>query len=87
MDRCKDALIRSEAGPFANYVPYTHHTGSVLENLATYSPKTLAAMHGSVYYGDGSQALRDLAVVMREVLGPKAEDGETTPIGTIKTQD
>jgi hypothetical protein len=40
-------------------------------------------MHGSTYYGDGAQALRDLAGVMREVLGPKA-DGETTSIGTIE---
>jgi hypothetical protein len=39
-------------------------------------------MHGSSYFGDGSQALRDLATVMREVLGPKAEQG-TTVIGTI----
>jgi flavorubredoxin len=85
MDRCKSALLETEAGPFANYVPYTHHTGRVLESLAERRPKTLAAMHGSTYYGDGAQALRDLATVMRDVLGPKAQDGETTPIGTIKT--
>jgi len=36
-------------------------------------------MHGSSYRGDGGQALRDLAVVMREVLGPKAEEGQTIP--------
>jgi hypothetical protein len=57
----------------------------VLETLAEYAPKTLAAMHGSTYHGDGAQALRDLATVMRDVLGPKAQHGETTPIGTIKT--
>jgi flavorubredoxin len=85
MERCKDALLESEAGPFANYVPYTHHTGHVLESLAEYAPTTLAAMHGSTYYGDGAQALRDLATVMREVLGPKAEDGKTTSIGTMKS--
>ncbi len=85
MERCKDALLETEAGPFANYVPYTHHTGRVLETLAEYEPKTLAIMHGSTYYGDGAQALRDLAIVMRDVLGPKAEQGETTSIGTIKT--
>ncbi|MGH9616695.1 MAG: hypothetical protein ACRD28_08120 [Acidobacteriaceae bacterium] len=72
MDRCRDALLEAEAGPFANYVPYTHHTGRVLESLAEHRPKTLATMHGSTYYGDGAQALRDLATVMREVLGPKA---------------
>jgi hypothetical protein len=36
-------------------------------------------MHGSSYYGNGAQVLRDLATVMREVLGPKAQEGETTP--------
>jgi len=72
IERCKSALVESEAGPFANYVPYTHHTGRVLESLAQREPKTLAAMHGSTYHGDGAQALRDLAGVMREVLGPDA---------------
>ncbi|HSU30218.1 MAG TPA: MBL fold metallo-hydrolase [Bryobacteraceae bacterium] len=85
MERCKDALLESEAGPFANYVPYTHHTGRVLESLAEQEPKTLAIMHGSTYHGDGAQALRDLAVVMREVLGPKAEEGKTTSLGMIET--
>jgi len=81
IERCKDALVQAEAGPFANYVPYTHHTGIVLHDLADLAPKTLAAMHGSSYSGDGGQALRDLAVVMRDVLGPKAEQG-TTELGT-----
>ncbi|NWF83223.1 MAG: hypothetical protein HXY18_05275 [Bryobacteraceae bacterium] len=72
IERCREALVESEAGPFANYVPYTHKTGRVLESVAAYEPKTLAAMHGSTYYGDGGRAIRDLAGVMREVLGPKA---------------
>jgi flavorubredoxin len=84
IERCKSALLESEAGPFANYVPYTHHTGRVLESLAQRKPKTLATMHGSTYQGDGAQALRELAGVMREVLGPRAEQGETTSIGTIE---
>jgi flavorubredoxin len=85
IERCKDALLEAEAGPFANYVPYTHHTGRVLETLAECEPKTLATMHGSTYYGDGAQALRDLATVMHDVLGPKAQQGETTSVGTIRT--
>jgi flavorubredoxin len=84
IERSRQALLESEAGPFANYVPYTHHTGRVLESLAGYAPKTLAAMHGSTYFGDGAQALRDLATVMREVLGPRAEHGDISPIGTVK---
>lgn len=83
LQRCREALLESEAGPFANYVPYTHHTGRVLETLAELEPKTLAAMHGSTYYGNGAQALRELADVMRDVLGPKAQAGETTSTGTI----
>jgi hypothetical protein len=62
---------------------HTLHVG-VIESRITEEPKTLATMHGSTYYGDGAQALRDLATVMREVLGPKTERGETTSIGTIK---
>lgn len=85
IDRCRDALLEIQGGPFANYVPYTHHTGRVLETLAGYRPKTLAAMHGSTYQGDGAQALRELATVMHDVLGPKAEHGQTTAIGTITT--
>jgi flavorubredoxin len=75
LERSREALLESEAGPFANYVPYTQHTGRVLEGLAQYQPKTLATMHGSTYRGDGAAALRGLAQVMREVLGPKAEHG------------
>jgi hypothetical protein len=43
LERCQDALREAEAGPFANYVPYTHHTGRVLESLAEQGPKTLAS--------------------------------------------
>jgi flavorubredoxin len=71
IERCREALLESEAGPFAGYVPYTHHTGDVLKGLAAYRPRTLAVMHGSSYSGDGAQALEELAVVLRDVLGPK----------------
>jgi hypothetical protein len=73
----REALLQSEAGPFANYVPYTHRTGRVLEGLAARQPRMLATMHGSSYMGDRAEALQEL-VVMREVLGPKADDGQTT---------
>jgi hypothetical protein len=39
-------------------------------------------MHGSSYSGDGAQALRDLATVMQDVLGPKAEQGAKA-MGTV----
>ena len=66
--RARRALAESQAGPFANYMPYTQHTDLTLQRLADLSPKTIAAMHGSTFAGDGARALRDLAVVMKEAL-------------------
>jgi flavorubredoxin len=71
IERAREALVATEAGPFANYLPYTHHTGRILETLASLQPKTLATMHGSTYHGDGQTALRELAKVMQDVLGPR----------------
>lgn len=51
------------------YTPYTHHTAKLLYLLADLEPKTLATMHGSSFYGDCSQALKDLNVVMKEIWG------------------
>jgi hypothetical protein len=56
----------------ANYVPYCSLTDATLHRLAMLQPKRLATMHGSVYVGDGSQALHDLAAVWREVLSPQS---------------
>lgn len=72
VERARQALIESESGPFAGYVPYTHHTGRVLEDLAELAPQRLATMHGSSFEGDAAPEIRQLAVVMREVLGPKS---------------
>ena len=66
--RVRTTLVDYQAGPFANYMPYTQHTDHALQRLADLRPKTIAAMHGSAFAGDGERALRDLAVVMREVL-------------------
>lgn len=67
--RARNTLIEYQAGPFANYMPYTKHTDGILQGLAALQPRTIAPMHGSAYVGDGSQAIHDLAAVMREVLG------------------
>lgn len=69
IDRARKTLVDYQAGPLANYMPYTKHTDSVMQRLAALQPRTLAPMHGSAYIGDGDRALRELAVVMREVLG------------------
>lgn len=66
--RCRETLVGYQRGPLSNYVPYCSLTEATLNRLAALQPKRLATMHGSVYVGDGSTALRDLAVMWREVL-------------------
>jgi flavorubredoxin len=68
VERAKQTLIEYQAGPFANYLPYTKHTDGILQGLADLNPRTIAAMHGPAYIGNGAQAIRDLSGVMREVL-------------------
>ncbi len=67
-DRCKRGLIVDQKGPFANAYPYTGQTDDTLQRLADLEPQTIALMHGSSFKGDGKQALKDLAVAMKEVL-------------------
>lgn len=69
IERVRQTLNDYQASPLANYMPYTKHTDRILQRLADLKPKTIAAQHGSSYAGDGQRALRDLAVVMRDVLG------------------
>lgn len=68
-DRVRAAIGQIQAGPLANYIPYTPRTDLVLKRLSDLKPKTLAIMHGSSFSGDGRRALCELAVVMREALG------------------
>lgn len=69
--RTRQMYEEYEAGVLAGYMPYTPHTEATLHRLADLRPALIATMHGSTYTGDGAQALRDLAVVMRETLGPR----------------
>jgi len=69
VDKFKQGLIADQQGPFANAYPYTPQTEGTLKRLSLLKPKTIALMHGSSFRGDGEQALKDLAVVMKEVLG------------------
>jgi flavorubredoxin len=69
IERVRKTLVDYQASPLANYMPYTKHTDGILQKLAELKPRTIAPMHGSSFAGDGERALRDLAVVMREVLG------------------
>lgn len=69
VERTRNAMIEYQAGPLMDYMPFTSKTERLLGGLAALKPKTIAAMHGSAFVGHGERALRDLAVVMREVLG------------------
>ncbi len=67
--RFRESLTQYQAGPLSNYMPYTPNTGRFLAELAALKPKTLAAMHGSAFVGDGAKALLDLGPVLKELLG------------------
>jgi flavorubredoxin len=67
------SILEFESGPLANAYPFTRQTEPILNGLADLEPRTLATMHGAAYQGDGARALRDLAGVMRDVLGPAPE--------------
>lgn len=68
-DRVRNAMGQIQAGPLANYMPYTQRTDGILKKLADLKPMTLAIMHGSSFAGDGERALHALAVTMRDVMG------------------
>lgn len=71
LERCRQALVEYQQGPLANYMPYSTLTEPTLHRLASLQPTTLATMHGSAFVGNGARALRDLATMLKEVLGPK----------------
>lgn len=68
IERVRQTLVDYQAGPFANYMPYTQQTEQTLHQLADLQPETMDTMHGSAFAGNGELALRDLTTVMREVL-------------------
>jgi flavorubredoxin len=69
LELSRQAMINYQKGPFAHYLPYTRSTDATLARLAALRPKTLATMHGSVFHGDGENALREFAAVVKEVFG------------------
>ena len=68
----KASMLTFEGGPLMDYTPYTHQTKDLLYSLAALQPKTLATMHGSSYWGNCAQALRELDGVMQEIWGEAA---------------
>jgi flavorubredoxin len=51
-----------------DYVPYTDNTARQLAKLAALGPRTLAAMHGSTFVGDGASALLASDQILRQAL-------------------
>ena len=67
--RFRETTSAFQAGPLANYMPFTPHTESQVRELAALKPRVCATMHGSTFVGNGGQALLDMAAVMQELLG------------------
>lgn len=72
LGRVRGSLTQMQAGPLADYVPYTLNTKRILDGLATLQPRTLAVQHGSSFRGNCGQALRELAVVFKDVLSQES---------------
>jgi len=70
--RFREALVEYSAGPFADYMPFTSSTEATLFLLADLKPKLLLPMHGSAFKGDGEKAIRDMAGMMKDVMGGPA---------------
>jgi len=67
-DRYRHALASYQQSPvLMDYVPYTDNTRRQLAKLAALQPRTLAAMHGSTFMGDGAAILLASADVIEEV--------------------
>lgn len=69
-DRYRHALKTYQQSPvLMDYVPYNDNTRRQLAKLAALQPRTLAAMHGSTFVGDGSAILLASADVIQSVSG------------------
>ena len=65
----RQAMLDMQASPLADYLPYTPKTDATLKRVASLKPSTVASMHGSIYTGDGEQAILEYAEVLEEVFG------------------
>lgn len=71
IDRVRQSMLEMQASPLADYLPYTPKTEATLKRVAGLKPRTIASMHGSIYSGDGEQAILEYAEVLKEVFGPQ----------------
>jgi len=68
MERVRTTLVRYQAGPFSDYLPFTRMTEQQLTRLAGLKPEVLAVMHGSTFKGNCASALNELSKLFREVV-------------------
>jgi len=69
--RYRSAVETYQQSPvLMDYVPYTDNTKRQLAKLAALEPRTLAAMHGSTFVGDGASVLLACDDILRETLAP-----------------
>jgi flavorubredoxin len=68
-DRNRQTLLEMQAGPLAGYLPYAVETDATLRRIAALKPTTVATMHGSVFSGDGEEAILEYAGILKDVLG------------------
>lgn len=75
-DRYRHALTSYQQSPvLMDYVPYNDNTRRQLAKLAALQPRTLAAMHGSTFVGDGAAILLASADVIQSVSGAAVSVG------------
>ena len=78
-DRYRHALASYQQSPvLMDYVPYNDNTRRQLANLAALKPRTLAAMHGSTFVGDGAAILLASADVIQSVSGATSASDRLT---------
>ena len=71
--RYRSAVETYQQSPvLMDYVPYTDNTKHQLAKLAALQPRTLAAMHGSTFVGDGASVLLACDDILHETLAPVA---------------
>lgn len=74
--KARKAMVDFQSTQLQNsYPPYTGSTERLMRELADLQPGTLAIMHGSSFRGDGGNALRGLASVMKEIFGNDERPG------------
>jgi flavorubredoxin len=69
VDGARETIKAGMKGPLAHDMPYTSYTDQAFQRLAELAPRTLAAMHGSSFRGDGGREVQGLAAVIKELIG------------------